>query len=72
MSLLEAISPTARTVLKRDKIIKDIIERDDDPPMTRKPYRAWLEFLSADDLVEYHGIVKKCHPKTRRPAANNL
>ena len=67
MSLLEAISPSAKNLLRREKTISDIIARDDEPPEAMKPtrYRVWLETLSASDLAEYHRIVKKCHPKKK-------
>ena len=53
--------------MKRETIINDIIQRDDDPPEAMKParYRAWLETVSESDLADYYRIVKKCHPKKK-------
>jgi hypothetical protein len=49
----------------RAKIIRDIIARDDEPPMTAKPYKHWLNSLNHDDLNEYHGLVRKFHPRKK-------
>ena len=48
--------------LTKEQIVDDIMRRDTDPPMYKKPYRRWLQSLTAAELDEYYGLVKQEHP----------
>lgn len=52
---------------RRKQIINDIIERDDDPPLTGPGYRLWLESLTRTELSEYYELVKLEHPAKTLP-----
>lgn len=68
MSILEAISPTARDLLRQRAMIDEILRRDTTPPEpTRKKYRAWLQSLELGDLKDFHKVVLLEHPKRKGP-----
>lgn len=47
------------------EIISDILDSDDDPPLTKKSsYRRWLASLDESELKEYYELVVAEHPKT--------
>ena len=67
MSALEALSPTAKQLLQKPKLIDAVIRLDADPPMeTETAYRGWLETLLPWELEEYHGIVVKEHARINK------
>jgi len=66
MSILEAISPTARDLLRQRAIIDEIVKRDTTSPFrTHKAYRAWLQSLELGDLIDFYKVILLEHPKRK-------